>query len=163
MDLTLAFLVRDADRGEFRTLRNVLRQETFRVGVVQHGQAFRALLAHHFPNAQTVPIESPRAFLRGKRNDLDAVVYSAEGGSAWTLIYPDFTVALPTPLSLKIPMGYPIAKGESAFRVFLSEWIRLKQKDGTVDALFEHWILGGGAKPKTHRWSVIRDVLGWVE
>jgi hypothetical protein len=64
---------------------------------------------------------------------------------------------------MKIPMGYPIAKGESAFRVFLSEWIRLKQKDGTVDALFEHWILGGGAKPKTHRWSVIRDVLGWVE
>ena len=30
-------------------------------------------------------------------------------------------------------------------------------------ALFAHWIEGGGAEIKEPRWSIIRDVLGWVE
>ena len=38
----------------------------------------------------------------------------------------------------------------------------LKHEDGNVDELYQHWILGGGAQPRQPRWSLIRDVLGWV-
>jgi len=34
-----------------------------------------------------VLLNSPREFFDGKRDDLDAAVYSAEAGSAWTLIW----------------------------------------------------------------------------
>ena len=33
----------------------------------------------------------------------------------------------------------------------------------TIDVLFEHWILGKDALQKGPRWSVIRDVLHWVD
>lgn len=39
----------------------------------------------------------------------------------------------------------------------------LKQKDGTVNRLYEYWMLGGAAKPRGHRWSIIRNVLGWID
>ena len=44
---------------------------------------------------------------------------------------------------------------------FLSTWELLKKKDGTIDRLFAHWILGEATKQRGLRWSVIRDVLGW--
>ncbi len=36
-------------------------------------------------------------------------------------------------------------------------------KDKTIDRLYNYWILGIGAEEKGHRWSIIRDVLHWVE
>ena len=40
-------------------------------------------------------------------------------------------------------------------------WIEQKRKDGTIEELFDYWILGQqrGARPR--RWSVLDDVLGW--
>ena len=108
-------------------------------------------------------MESPRPFLRGQRPDLDAVIYSAEGGSAWTLIYPDFAVVVPQPLASKVPIGYPLPFNDPAWTRYVSEWINLKQKNGTIDALFDHWINGAGAAVQEPRWSVIRNVLHWVD
>jgi hypothetical protein len=32
-----------------------------------------------------------------------------------------------------------------------------------IDELFDHWILGRGAEYDQPRWSIIRDMLGWVD
>ena len=42
-------------------------------------------------------------------------------------------------------------------------WIELKKRDRTIDNLFDHWILGQATESSGQRWSIIRDVLGWVE
>ena len=52
---------------------------------------------------------------------------------------------------------------ELAGNDFINAWLRLKREDKTIDQLYAHWILGGGAEPQQPRWSVIRDVLGWVD
>ena len=44
----------------------------------------------------------------------------------------------------------------------VNTWIELKRKDGTVDELFSHWILGQDSAPKHPRWSVLHDVLHWL-
>jgi hypothetical protein len=41
--------------------------------------------------------------------------------------------------------------------------VYLKQQEGTVAELYDYWMLGGVAEPRHRRWSVIRNVLGWVE
>jgi hypothetical protein len=46
---------------------------------------------------------------------------------------------------------------------FMNRWIDLKKKDHTIDRLYNHWILGRGAVDEEPRWSIIRDVLHWVE
>jgi len=163
MDLTLGLLVQDHRRRQFQTYDAVQGIKNLRLGIVQRDPAFQREAQKQFPNAELVPIDSPRSFLRGKSTDLEAVVYSAEGGAAWTLIYPGYSVVVPHPLEYRVPLGYPLPKGDDAWVNFVSEWTTLRQKNGTVQALFNHWITGDGARSKQQRWSVIRDVLHWVD
>ena len=46
---------------------------------------------------------------------------------------------------------------------FMDHWVLPKQHDGTSGRAFEHWILGKGGEKKEPRWSVIRNVFGWVD
>ena len=163
IDLSLGLLVRDYRRKEFSTMENVRKMKDLKLGVVQNDEAFDRRILIALPEASIVNIKSPRDFLKGDQPELDAVVYSAEGGSAWTLIYPDFNIVVPQPLSAKVPMGYPLPPEDIEWSRFISTWVELEKKNGTVDLLFEHWIRGGGAKDTEPRWSIIRDVLHWVE
>jgi ABC-type amino acid transport substrate-binding protein len=163
MDFNLGLLVRDHQRKKFADFHTLKKIKNLKLGVVQHDPAFSRWVQRGLPLATVVEIPSPRKFLRDERPDLDAVVYSAEGGSGWTLIYPNFSIVVPKNLEVKVPMAYPLPKGDLEWSRFVSTWVELNIKIGTVDRLFEHWIGGGGAKPKEPRWSVIRDVLHWVE
>jgi ABC-type amino acid transport substrate-binding protein len=64
---------------------------------------------------------------------------------------------------VKVPLAYPIAGRDTVFADFINTWIELKRKDGTIDDLYKYWILGQNATPHGPRWSIIRNVLGWVE
>lgn len=163
MDITLGFLVPDHRRNEFRSAQAVHQMPELRLGIIQSDPAFMRQAAQRFPNAELSSITSPRQFLRGQQSELDAVVYSAEGWSAWTLIYPGFSVVIPHPLATRVPLGYPLPNNDSAWSRYVSEWISLKQKNGTLHALSQHWIQGGGAAATEPRWSIIRNVLHWVD
>ena len=163
MDLTLALLVPDHRRKDFATVADVSLIPNLTLGIGMQDNTFIDTVRRVLPNASIETINSPRAFLRGKKPEMDAVVYSAEGGSAWTLIYPGYSIILPWSASAKRPVGYPVPVAEPEWERFVSTWVLLKKKDGTVDRLYSHWILGGGAKVKAPRWSIIRDVLHWVE
>jgi Na+/H+-dicarboxylate symporter/ABC-type amino acid transport substrate-binding protein len=163
IDLSLGLLVRDHRRKEFSTMDQVRNFNGLKLGVVQNDRAFDRRIKIALPNAELIAIVSPREFLRGKREELDAVVYSAEGGSAWTLIYPDYNIVVPQSLNTSVPMGYPLPTGDTEWARFISTWVELEQKNGSVDLLFEHWIRGGGAKDTEPRWSIIRNVLHWVD
>lgn len=43
----------------------------------------------------------------------------------------------------------------------VSRWIDLKRKDGTIAALYEHWIEGKTAEETGPRWNVLTNVFGW--
>jgi ABC-type amino acid transport substrate-binding protein len=53
--------------------------------------------------------------------------------------------------------------GEDKLVDVVNTWIALTRDDGTADALYRHWILGEDASAGEKRWSVIRNVLGWVQ
>ncbi len=108
-------------------------------------------------------LSTPRAFFRWKGEALDAFLYSAEAGSAWSLLYPSYTIAVPAPDVIEAPMGFAVARGNRELADFLSAWIDLKQADKTIESLFNHWIQGKDAEEKQPRWSVISNVLHWVE
>ena len=94
---------------------------------------------------------------------LDAFVYTAEAGSAWTLIYPQYSVAVPLPDPISVPIALALPRGDRDWAGYVNTWIELNKQDGTLEAFYDHWILGGAAKQKEPRWSVIRDVLGWID
>jgi ABC-type amino acid transport substrate-binding protein len=76
------------------------------------------------------------------------------------LLYPAYTVAIPKPDVLAVPLAYPLPRGDQELANFINTWIELKKKDKTIATLYDHWILGKNAVPKQPRWSVLRNILG---
>ena len=72
-------------------------------------------------------------------------------------------MAIPLPDLLAIPIAYPMPRRDAEWNSFIDTWVRLKVKDGTTAKLHERWILGRDAAPKEPNWSVIRNVLHWVD
>ena len=91
------------------------------------------------------------------------MAFPAERGSAWTLLYPQYSVVVPDGALVKVPLAYPIGRSDEAFATFLNTWIELKRKDGTLDSLYKYWVLGQNAAPRQPRWSIGRDVLHLFE
>ncbi len=157
---SLAFLVEDHRRNEFASLEKLRARPSLRIGLAQ-ARYFKGPLERWLPNAEVVLMDSPRPFLRGELDDMDGMVYAAERGSAWTLIYPDYTVAVPRGSHAKVPIAFGVPKGQEEFIGFLNSWLNLKIKLGTTGRLYDHWILGKDLQRAEPRWSVIRDVFGW--
>ena len=162
LDETLALLVPDHRRADFSEAAWVRGQQGLRLGVPDLPN-LEEVVAREFPRARIVPLPLDQAgsLFAGGGEPMDAVVLTAERGSFLTLLHPQFSVAVPRPLDIRLPLAYPVAGHDVEAARFLSTWIDLKKKDGTVQALYDHWILGRDAKTKARRWSVMDDVLGW--
>ena len=76
-------------------------------------------------------------------------------------MHPQFNLVTPTPILL-VPFGYAVARGNSDLLLYLDTWLLNAAGDGTIDALYRYWMLGEVAKTQPPRWSIIRNVLGWV-
>ncbi len=156
---TLAFIVKDHRRNEFNSRTAIRRLPAPRIGVI-NVPYYMNKVRQYLPQATLVVLGSPREFFASRGDELDAFVYSAEFGSAWSLRYPAYTVAIPQPDVLAVPLAYPMARENQELVNFINTWIELKQQDGTVAAFYDYWILGKHAVPKRPRWSVLRNVLG---
>ncbi len=113
------------------------------------------------PGAEIVPIDRADQMFAPHDPPVDALMMTAERGSAYTLLHPEYSVAVPKPRPFKVPLAYVLAGRDAATTSMVNTWIELKRKDGTIDELFSHWILGQDSTPTHHRWSVGHDVLHW--
>jgi Na+/H+-dicarboxylate symporter len=162
LDATIALVVPDHRRHDFSRRQKILAMEGVRVGLIGEAYWLRKL-GEKAPNVEFVPLGSEREFFENPDLRLDALVTSAEGGSAWTLLHPEYHVVIPDGNVIKQPLGYPMARGERELKGLLDHWVILKTRDGTIERAYDHWILGRQAGPSVPRWSVVRNVLGWVE
>ena len=159
MDQTLAFIVKDHRRNEFNSRAAIRRLLAPRIGVL-NVPYYIDKVRKYLPQATLVVLNSAREFFESRGEELDALAFSAESGSAWSLLYPAYTVAIPQPDVLAVPLAYPMARSDQELVNFINTWIELKKKDKTIAAFYDHWILGKHTVTKQPRWSVLRNVLG---
>jgi ABC-type amino acid transport substrate-binding protein len=163
LDETLAFVVRDHLRDRFSTWAEIRALGRFPV-VVPNLPYYIDKLETRAPGLKLTLVETLGQIEAGlKRESLDAMAMPAESGSVLTLLYPKYTVVVPEPGVVKIPLAYPVARHDQSFAQFVNTWVELKRRDGTIDALYGHWILGKQAVKRQPRWSIMRNVLHWVE
>ena len=166
LDEELAFIVPDRRRADFADAEWIRSTSGLRVAVPDLPYLLD-LISRDFPGLTTIPIEYSDAgitnFFKGQGEPVDALVLTAQRGAFQTLIYPAFSVAVPQPIIRKIPLAYPVARHDVEAARFLSNWIELKKKDGTIQTLYEHWVLGQDASPHKPRWSILRNVLHWLD
>ena len=103
--------------------------------------------------------------MRSPRADLARLGYtfldSAEEGAAWTVLYPHFSVVVPRPL-VQLPVAYLVAPDNPSLLRAMNEWLQIERATGDIDEVYDYWVQGKTAQAQPPRWSVIRDVLGWV-
>ena len=162
MSQTFAFIVKDYRREEFSSRANVKKHAELRLAII-NAPYYVSKAKEYLPQAELVLVDSPRQFFTGNNQDFDGLVYSAEAGSAWTLLYPAFSVVVPQPDVLAVPLAYGMPRGERDLADFVNTWIELKTKDQTIRVLYDYWILGQTGVERAPRWSVIRDVLHLVK
>jgi Na+/H+-dicarboxylate symporter/ABC-type amino acid transport substrate-binding protein len=160
LDETVAFIVPDRRLAAFSDWSNIHAMGPLRLAVPR-SPYFVQKVHDELPDAEVVPIDRLDDAFTPRDPPIDAAVMTAERGSAYTLLHPEYSVAVPKPRPAKVPLAYVIGGGDPAMTSLVNTWIELKRKDGTTDELFAYWILGRDSAPKPARWSIGHDVLHW--
>ena len=161
LDETLAFVVRDHLRRRFETWNSIatIRDVTIGLPALPYYETQLRARLPGVPLKTFAPTEDPLSDVAG----FEAVALPAERGSVLTLLNPRWAVVVPQPGVIKIPLAFPLARHDRAWATIVDTWVEMKKRDGTFESLYNHWILGKATETKRPRWSVIRDVLHWVQ
>ena len=160
----IGFIVKDYLRDQFRNWADLRKMTGLRVAFL-NDPAARVLLTRMLPEATPILLqdkqELDRLLASGAAN-IDAIGAFAEEAAAWTIRYPNFTMIAPSP-PLLVPSGYAVAHKDIDMLLYLDTWLLNAKNYGTVDQLYRYWMLGEVKKTQPPRWSVIRNVLGWID
>jgi ABC-type amino acid transport substrate-binding protein len=162
IDHTAGFIMPDNRRDAFEELGKVQKRVGLHI-LIPADPYYESITRKLFPKARIETTDSPRKYFKSEAEDDTVLFYSVEAGSAWTLIYPDFSVAVPDGLNIKAPVALALPRGDLEFAAYINTWLELSEKDGLNELLFGHWILGEEARDRKPRWSIMRNVLGWGE
>jgi Na+/H+-dicarboxylate symporter/ABC-type amino acid transport substrate-binding protein len=163
LDETLAFVVKDHLRDRFSTWADIRELGPFAVAVPKLPY-YIDQVKKRAPALNLVLVDTISELEANLKEEMfDAVAMPAESGSVLTLLHPKFTVVVPEPGIVKIPLAYAVARRDQEWAQFINTWIELKRRDRTIEALYSHWVLGQQTFNRQVRWSIMRDVLHWAE
>ncbi len=74
--------------------------------------------------------------------ELDAMLYTAESASAWTLIFPRYSVVIPQGLEYKAPLSLAPPNRQPEFMGFINLWLEVAKTKGLINRLETYWIYG---------------------
>jgi ABC-type amino acid transport substrate-binding protein len=165
MEATLGMLVRDRDREQYLDLAG-LRASARRLRVAVPGQSdlyedhVREFLAG--VDYELVELESWAAIASATER-FDMLVGLAEVGMAWSLLHPEYTVVVPRDHVVRRPLAFALDPRDESLARVVDEWVVLQRARGNLDSAYDYWVLGKGADQRRPRWSIVRDVLGWMD
>ncbi len=157
----MSFVVPDEQKQEFTQLSDVKKMNNLRVAVFNN-TALVGVATRLLPQATIVPIDAREEFFVEKR--ADALFIPAEEGYTMTLLYPFYDVAIIEPnTSYEMMYGYAVAMNSSdTYLMGLNYWLKMEGEYGKLEQKYDYWILGKNAVSTEPRWSVVRNVLHWL-
>lgn len=161
LDLHGAFIVEDYRRHDFKSRSRIAALGLLNVGVASDDE-FAGVINDWIPGINAIRLDSVEEYLSGDRPDLDALFTSAEAGAVLTMLNPRYKAVSPSGDIVSLPVAFVVSQSDPKLSQILDNWILLRQKHRLIDRLYEHWILGKSPQQREPRWSVARDVLGWL-
>jgi ABC-type amino acid transport substrate-binding protein len=160
LTLHIALVAPDAEVDDYRTAARLGSLQGRRIAV-EKGSYYAGAIRAGNPNFTVVEVDSALDFFKG--DVADALFTSAEEGSAYTLMYPHYDVVVPEFEQPPLYLAYPVAKDQLDWLALVDNWLVMEKESGAQQTQYDYWITGKTAVEKKPRWSVIRDVLGWVK
>jgi len=161
LTLHIAVVAPDAQADDYRTLERISGLRGRRIAV-ERGSYYADVLRAGNPNLAVVEVEDALDFF-AHPGVADALFTSAEEGSAYTLMYPHYDAVVPAFPQPPLFLAYPVKKHELEWLAFVNNWLLVEKSSGAEQEEYDYWITGKTATVKQPRWSIIRNVLGWVE
>ena len=162
LELTMGLVVKDHREEEFSRAEHIKAAGRLKIATVGDYPGLTEA-EERFDNIEIAFISSNKDFFENADEEYDALLTSLESGMAWTVLYPEYTAVFFKTKLKKFPVAYAVAKGNLGLQIFLNSWLSLQRSTGKVGQFYEYWIHGKDAVVKTPRWSIIKNVLGWVE
>jgi ABC-type amino acid transport substrate-binding protein len=160
MEETLAFVVPDHLRDDYATWARIRERGAVSIGY-PNVPYFRRQVQARLPAATLVPLDQS-ADVFGQAWSHEALMLSAERGGFLTLLHPEYSVVVPAPDHVRAPVAYAVPLRDPAWEAYINAWLQLHMRDGALQSLIDQWVYGKSVAPPTPRWSVVRNVLGWV-
>jgi len=136
---SLAFIVKDQRRVDFKEWPKIIKNKDLTIGIPETF-FYQKAVERNFIYNDAWEISTPRLFFKEKYQHIDGMLFGAAAASAWTLLHPEYTVVVPKPVLAPLSMAFPINHNDHAFELFMRNWIAMKQKSKVIDKLFDYWI-----------------------
>lgn len=158
----IIFIVHEGARKHFANTELLEERNDLKIAVLK-GSSYEHLARELFPNKKIIALDSFDEYTTfGKEVGL---LWEEQEATAWLLTHRGYRIVLPNPPLGFDTFAYAIRNDSPRFLHYLNSWIELKNISGYTNKQYELWIKGKTeiAAPHEPRWSVIRNVLHWVE
>ena len=156
MTVNLALVTRDHMKKELSSRENRLANR-YKIAVMDSNPFIKAI-EQKAPNLEMKFISDEREYF-SEENNFDALLISAEAGSAWTLYHPGYSVVIPKPSVLRYALACAVAERDAGFLTYLNQWLKVQEINGFEEENYNYWILGKGAEVVKKRWCIGSDVF----
>ncbi|MDD7983455.1 cation:dicarboxylase symporter family transporter [Lentisphaera marina] len=156
MTVNLALVTKDHMKKELSKKENRLNNP-YKIAVLDNNP-FVDTIEQKMPNIELQFISDEREYF-SENNDFDALLISAEAGSAWTLYHPGYSVVIPKPSVHRYALACAVAERDASFLTYLNQWLKVQEINGFEKENYDYWILGKGAEVVKKRWCFGSDVL----
>jgi len=157
-NVSLALLV-DKENIDFDSFENIIQKDTFTISYYVREEIANAYLSN-FPNGGTFKIADFNEFFIQTIDSIkiDAHLTSAERAAALTIMHPNYKVVNPLPYHIKNGLVFPISKGE-VWKQYIDNWIDYRTNDGTIENIYNEWILGQEFIKEEVKWNIIDNII----
>lgn len=141
----VGILVKNDRRAEFSNWIDIFERKGLNIAIPETFY-YKDQIERYFVRSTVRKFETPRLLFREKYQYMDGMLFGAAAASAWSLLYPEYTVVVPKPIQPPVLMAFPINKNDHRFELFMRRWIEMKKQNGVIGRLFKYWIEGKDRK-----------------
>ena len=157
-NVSLALLV-PKDNNTFNNFETVSQLDTFTISYFVREEIAQTYLSN-FPKGGAYEINSLDEFFN-QQNDsikIDAHLTSAERAASLTIFHPDYKLVNPLPYHINNGLVFPLADDE-VWKRYIDNWIDYRTNDGTIQKIYNEWILGEEYQKEKKKWSIWSNVI----
>ena len=156
----LALIVRSDKAQRFVNGPHIKRENGLKIAIFK-SDILEPMARTLFPQAEVVVVPDYDALLRDE--SIDAALWTLEQARAWAAANPGFSAVVPTEFGAPLLIAYLMPPNSSEFANFLNQWLDLQTANGFEQRMKEYWLEGKPRVDQQPRWSIIRNVLHWVD
>jgi proton glutamate symport protein len=156
----LALIVRSDSADRFLSGTEIKRRKDLKISSFK-SDILTPLARALFPSDQVVVVSSYDVLLRD--NSIDVALWTLEQARAWAAAHPGFSAVVPSDFGAPLLMAYLMPPDSQELVGFVDAWLDLKRANGFEQRMQAYWLQGKSRSDHQPRWSIIRNVLHWVD